>query len=622
MNSNRSTLAPSPNETIRGPLDAPTEVLRPRGQLHGAYTTLDTLGQGGTALVRRVRQIVLDRDVAIKTPLREHLGPEAVSRVLQEAWVTGALEHPGVVPVHDVVVDAEGCPHIVMRRIEGHTWTQLLNEPEVVEARFGVRDVLSWHLRVLMAVAATLHHAHERGVLHRDLKPDNVMIGAGGEVYLLDWGLAVALDERAARHLPLARSQASLAGTPHYMAPEMARAEGAAFGVPTDVYLLGGLLYAVLTGEPPHPGDDVQEVVDRAARELPSVPTDGPPRLQKLCVQALATEPSERPATAEVFRRAVQAWLEERDADALADAGRAAVPALEAACSAGDPALVPTFFAAVRVPCEQALARAPDHPSARATLDEGVLRMVHFELERGTARAAAAWLAEVKSPPPGLRQRVVAAVEAAAAREAAAASLLADYDLRAGVRTRAFVAFLLGLVFTLAPLAAGRFARDITLGQLAGATVAVLLGVLGLWYWARDSLSRSALNRAFIRTSAVVPCLHLVLILAAGPLGLDVVTVVVLQPLLAATTCLVMAATIEPFMLLPGLLYGATFLGAATFPTLRWEWHVLGNATLTGVALWRWGPTGLKSWISFRRELRRAKRNEIEGAGVPCGDVR
>jgi serine/threonine-protein kinase len=619
VHTDRSTIASAPNETIRGPVEGAAEILKPRGQLLGAYTTLDTLGQGGTALVRRARQVVLDRDVAIKTPLLEHLGPESVTRVLQEAWVTGALEHPGVVPVHDVVVDGEGCPHIVMRRIQGHTWTELLNAPSLVEARFGVRDVLAWHLRVLMAVAGTVHHAHERGVLHRDLKPDNVMIGAGGEVYLLDWGIALALDERASRRLPLARHQRSLAGTPHYMAPEMARADGEAFGVRTDVYLLGGLLYAVLAGEPPHPGDDVQAVVDRAAAEVPTPPQSAPARLRQLCSAALALVPADRPPSAEAFRRAVQSWLKERDADALAEAGVAALPALQSAAGAGDAAGIAATFAAVRVSCEQAIVRSPDHPGARTTLDAALTHMVHFELAHGTARAASAWLTELPAPPEALVETVRAAVRAEEARNAAAAQLMADNDPGAGVRTRAFVTVLLGALFTFVPALVGRFDRDPGLADLAVGAAAMLACVLGLWVWARDSLGRSALNRAFIRTTAAIPAIEILPLASAERLGLDAVRAVVLFPLLTGVSCLVMASTLEPFLVTPGLVYLATFVGAASLPALRWEWMAVGNAVPTAVALARWGPDGLRSWRVMRAARARAEREAARGAGAPGG---
>lgn len=110
-----------------------------------------------------------------------------------------------------------------------------------------------------MSVAGTVHHAHQRGVVHRDLKPDNVMVGPSGEAYVLDWGLAAALDERAARYLPRTSALVGLAGTPRYMAPEMV--EGEAQHVHTDVYLLGGLLHTILTGDGPHRGDAVAEVL-------------------------------------------------------------------------------------------------------------------------------------------------------------------------------------------------------------------------------------------------------------------------------------------------------------------------------------------------------------------------
>lgn len=275
---------------------------------------------------------------------------------------------------------------------------------------------------------------------------------------------------------------------------------------------------------------------------VPVVPADLPGRLRRLCEAALALEPGDRPQTAELFRRTVQTWLEERDADGLADAGRTALAELESACARGDAASLPAAFAAVRVACEQALVRAPEHPSALATLDRACLYMVEFELEHGTPRAAAAWLAEVRRPPAGLGERIQAAAQALAEREAAAASLLADFDTGAGVRTRAFVTLLLGIVFVFAPLLTGRFARDAPMSDIASATALVLVVVLGLWFWARDSLSRSVLNRAFIRTTATVPALHLVLIAGADRLGLDVVDITVLLALLAASTSFSMAA--------------------------------------------------------------------------------
>ena len=588
-----------PEHTIRAEtpdLEAPPG---PRRGLAEGYVLAEVIGTGGTAVVRRAHQASLDREVAIKTPHTAHT-PGAVARVLQEAWVTGALEHPGVVPVHDLVVDEAGCPHIVMRRMEGWTWTELLNHPEAVTTRFGARDVLEWHLRVLMTVAATVHHAHGRGVLHRDLKPDNVMVGPSGEVCVLDWGIAVAIDDRAAHRLPRAAEQVRLAGTPHYMAPEMARADGAALGVPTDVYLLGSLLYAVLARRPPHVGPDVQAVVDAAATELPPVPA-GPARLVAICMRTLALEPSERPATAEVFRRELQSWLEERDADALCEAGVSTLAELRAAPEAA-PEAVPTLHAGCRLAFEQALLRQPSHDVARAGLDEAHTLRVRWDLGRKDIAAAAAHLALVSAPPPAL----VADVERArvrAERDAAEATrLLADHDPGAGIRTRAFLSLVLGLLITLAPMGAHLFHRDATMVEVAVGTTLVMAAMAGMWVWARDSLSKSLLNRSMIRGLIATPAVHLAMIGGASLLGLDAATVVVFFPLNAAIITALFAIILDAWLAIPGAVYLLAFFGAASFPALRWVILSGANAALLATVLLRWGPEALQSWIKMRRE--------------------
>lgn len=591
-----------PRETLRGAYSSGDALPTPHARLNGAYTCFDTLGSGGTAIVRRAHQASLDREVAIKTPLRGGSSAAAVGRVLQEAWVTGALQHPGVVPVHDVVTDDEGCPHIVMRRIEGWTWTELINRPEEVERAFGVRDVLAWHLRVLMSVAATAHHAHGRGVLHRDLKPDNVMIGAGGETYVLDWGIAVALDARASHRLPAAAEQNSLAGTPHYMAPEMARADGSALGVTTDVYLLGGLLYAVLTCAPPHPGDDPQAVINAAAARLPAAPTQAPARLVRLCMQALALDPTDRPDTAESFRRNLQSYLEERDADALVEAGGAALVSLHERASDPTSTQVPGLFAACRLAYEQALVRAPEHAAALAGLHAARTARIRWDLARGDARAAAELLQELPSADPALADQVEAALSREATRSARAAQLIADHDEAAGLRTRVFVSIIIGLVLTLVPLITHLADRDAPTSQVAIGTLGMLAVILGMWFWARDSLSRSMLNRAVIQTTAATPLLQLLMLGGADQLGLTNVQIVTLFPLIAAVIAVCFAIMLEPWVVLAAGTYALAFVGSATFPALRWVFLSASNGALLGVALWRWGPAALRSWIQFRVE--------------------
>lgn len=592
-----------PDATIRGPADEAAPILAPRRALEGAYTAAEVLGAGGTGVVRRAVQHALDREVAIKTPHGAH-SPGAVTRVLQEAWVTGALEHPGVVPVHDLVVDEAGVPHIVMRRLQGWTWTELLNQPDEVVARFGVRDVLEWHLRVLMSVAATVHHAHGRGILHRDLKPDNVMIGPSGDVCVLDWGIAVALDERADRRLPRAADQCRLAGTPHFMAPELARADGAAQGVATDVYLLGGCLYALLTLRPPHAGTDVPAVIRAAAETVPP-PPEGPARLVALCVEALSADPAARPPSAEAFRRRVQAWLEERDADALVAAGAADLAGLRAAVVDPASAEVATLHARCRVAFEQARLRRPGHPDADAGLAEAHTLRLGWELARNDARAAAATLALMEAPPAALAESVRRAVAREATQDAQARQLLADHDEAVGIRTRAFVSLIIGSVITLVPLATHFLDRDAPLVNVAVGTALAGALMVGMGVWARDSLSRSVLNRAVIRGLVATPSVHLILMAGAWGLGLDVATMVVFFPLHAGIITTIFAIILDPWMFVPAAGYFAAFLLAAAHPPLRWVALSAGNAVLLATALVRWGPDAFESWMRLRRERRK-----------------
>ncbi len=212
-----------------------------------------TLGEGGMGIVRLGTQVSLGRSVAVKSTRPERSNPQAVAKLVQEAWVTGFLEHTSIVPIYDLTEDQNGRPMLVMRRIEGLEWSELFGDADAIRERFGASDLLDWNLRVLMQLASALHFAHGRQILHLDLGPANVMIGPLGEVYLVDWGLAMALG--GDKRLPRAADNTEIIGTPSYVAPEMLTGDGTQLRPQTDVYLLGSTLYTLLAGEPPHRGD-------------------------------------------------------------------------------------------------------------------------------------------------------------------------------------------------------------------------------------------------------------------------------------------------------------------------------------------------------------------------------
>src|SRR5262249_52505984 len=146
---------------------------------------------------------------------------QATLGLLRESWITGGLEHPNIVPVHDLTVDESGRPRLLLKRIEGLPWSEVLHDAEALRQRFASDDPLDFNVRVLMQVCSPVNFAHRRGIVPRDLKPQNVMIGEFQEVYVLDWGLAVSLVDDGSGRLPLAADVDEMAGTPAYMAPEM-----------------------------------------------------------------------------------------------------------------------------------------------------------------------------------------------------------------------------------------------------------------------------------------------------------------------------------------------------------------------------------------------------------------
>jgi serine/threonine protein kinase len=332
----------------RGPAEAPKAPKfasneRPTGCLElnaeGSVAAVESfhveqeLGRGGMGVVRLAYQESLLREVAIKT-LKEHAPPDSKEAdvFFREAFVTGALTHPNIVPVHLYGRDARGRPFMVMKRVRGHPWDHLLRETtrkstadsekthaDGQSARSGSTGFseLTRHLEIFLKVCDAVSFAHAHGVIHLDLKPSNVMIGDHGEVTVMDWGLArYVTGARAEKHKDgLTHAGVVLAGTPAYMAPEMALGDLSRIGTSTDIYLLGGSLFEIATGRPPHTGRTPLEVVNHAARgELDSFsPRMGLPRegraLERIIRRALAATAEKRYPSVEALQDDIRAFL-------------------------------------------------------------------------------------------------------------------------------------------------------------------------------------------------------------------------------------------------------------------------------------------------------------------------
>ncbi|HET7501637.1 MAG TPA: serine/threonine-protein kinase [Kofleriaceae bacterium] len=287
----------------------------PRPVLAGRYQLGRRIGRGGMGEVMAARDMQVGREVAIKRMRAAAPSEQAIQRFLREASIQGRLEHPAIVPVHEIGHDGDGLPFFVMKKLTGTTLGKVISDPGLA-ASFPLQRVLRAFAEVCLAVEL----AHVRGIVHRDLKPDNILLGDFGEVYILDWGVAKVIGENEGEFADVgsdsgehATTVGTTIGTPGFMAPEQA------CGMPdvdgrADIYALGCVLFEILAGEPLHPR--IAGVVDRAAgtgdpRPSRRAPARGiAPELDELCVAATAAARGDRLQSARELGDRVQRYLD------------------------------------------------------------------------------------------------------------------------------------------------------------------------------------------------------------------------------------------------------------------------------------------------------------------------
>lgn len=294
------------------------------------YVVLERIGQGGMGVVTRARDVDLEREVALKT-LRERSGGSASSagralrRFLQEARIAARLEHPAILPVHDIGVDGSGRVYFTMPLVRGTTLADVLdrdaNHPEAWS--------LSRKLEALLKVCDALAYAHVGGVVHRDLKPANVLVGKFGETYVTDWGLARVLGREGREFesdLPdevsaetggaLETAHGAVLGTAPYMAPEQACGALEQIDARTDIYGVGAILYHVLAGRAPYHGVGEMECLARVRRGPPQslamIAPGAPEELISICERAMARRPGDRYADCSEFADDLRAYTSGR----------------------------------------------------------------------------------------------------------------------------------------------------------------------------------------------------------------------------------------------------------------------------------------------------------------------
>jgi serine/threonine protein kinase len=266
----------------------------------------------------------LHRDVALKELIRGEgtIGP---MRFVREARITGQLEHPGVVPVYELGRDEQsGRPYYVMRFVRGRTLTEVAQAFHRKRGPEGYEPMeLVALLSAFVSICHTIAYAHSHGIVHRDLKGENIILGEFGEAIVLDWGLAKKLDD-SEEHAGMPNPDQELGaeagqtmmgqavGTPAYMAPEQADGRLDLVGPRTDIFGLGAILHEILTGRPPFSGSTVYETLLQARRGEVAAPRthwpDVPAGLESICLKALARDPASRHRSAVELGQEVQGW--------------------------------------------------------------------------------------------------------------------------------------------------------------------------------------------------------------------------------------------------------------------------------------------------------------------------
>ena len=305
-----------------------------KGLVGDKYVDMQEIARGGMGIIYQVKDIGLDRTTVLKI-----INPELISnsdlltRFIEEARITGQLEHPNIVPVHDVGVLGGDQIYFSMKKIEGCELRGIMDQLATIDSENAPYSTFAL-LTIFRKVCNAVSYAHSKGIIHRDVKPDNVLVGDFGEVLLVDWGLARRLDQEEEEIVydqgffdsemsgSVTRTRYGvIKGTPAYMAPEMASGDVENVGIRSDVFLLGATLYAITTLKAPFTDDgpdDIYEILHRAEMCQFVKPSDRAPdrliapELERIIMKAMAFQPERRYQTVQELIDDVDALMEGR----------------------------------------------------------------------------------------------------------------------------------------------------------------------------------------------------------------------------------------------------------------------------------------------------------------------
>ena len=326
-------------ETIDDATLPPAVSQLPTLAINERYTRGDEVARGGMGAVYRAKDLNVRRTVAMKVLLDPESSDEIRARFIDEAQITGQLEHPNIVPVHELATDRDGNLYYAMKLIKGHTLKDILASIQKGDSEYLERYPLGRLLTIFLQACNAVAYAHSKGVVHRDLKPENIMVGDFGEVLVVDWGLVKILDRDEflapveVGNLPdwveedidsvrkssveMRTMQGGCLGTPAYMAPEQA-IDASTVTELADVYAMSAVLYSILTLSKPVSGGTVRAILVKvvsgeipdatSAVDLPHLPQGVPEGLAAVAMKGLAREPADRYASISELQQEVERW--------------------------------------------------------------------------------------------------------------------------------------------------------------------------------------------------------------------------------------------------------------------------------------------------------------------------
>ena len=274
------------------------------------YVFGNELARGGMGAIVETLDTDIKRDVVTKILLRND-SKESILKFIEEAQITGQLEHPNIVPVYDLGINDEGFVYFTMKRVRGETLLHIIEKIHKKDSNYLIKYPLDVLIEILLKVCDGVAFAHQKGVIHRDLKPENIMVGEFGEVLTMDWGLAKVLGKRQANEeiesldvaLKTIRNdkgkaktlEGTIAGTPEYMSPEQAKGHIDQLTICADVYSLGAVLFTMLECRLPVEGKTPQETLQKVAKgDLNEFQSDVPPELKAIVYKAMEYKPQDR----------------------------------------------------------------------------------------------------------------------------------------------------------------------------------------------------------------------------------------------------------------------------------------------------------------------------------------